>query len=122
MTTLDFDFLFRKTPRNLQKLKAVAKSLNAVVFRPYYPASELFRVVRDDGSLQLDFMPRIHGVKSLASLRSRALRMDLGGCILLVAGLADIVKSKRAAGRPQDRAVLDVLERTLLEKKKNQKG
>jgi len=26
VTTLDFDFLFRKTPGNLRKLKAVAKS------------------------------------------------------------------------------------------------
>jgi hypothetical protein len=42
VTTLDFDFLFRKTPRNLAKLKAVAKSLGAVVMKPYYPASDLY--------------------------------------------------------------------------------
>src|SRR6266852_5809597 len=78
VTTLDFDFLFRKTPGNMQKLKAVARSLGAVVLRPYYPASDLFRVMRDDDSLQIDFMVRIHGVKSFASLRSRASRMELG--------------------------------------------
>ena len=32
---------------------------------------------------------------------------------ILVASLRDIIKSKRAAGRPQDLAVLPVLERTL---------
>jgi predicted nucleotidyltransferase len=122
VTTLDFDFLFRKTPGNLQKLKAVARSLGAVVLRPYYPASGLFRVMRDEDSLQIDFMVRIHGAKSFASLRSRASRLDLGGHTLLVADLADVIRSKRAADRPRDRAVLDILERALDEKKQNEKG
>lgn len=122
VTTLDFDFLFRKTPGNLRKLKAVARSLGAVILKPYYPASDLLRVVRDEDSLQLDFMTRIHGARSFASLRSRASRIDFGGHQLLVADLSDIIKSKRAAGRPRDRAVLDILEKTLNEKQKTEKG
>lgn len=122
VTTVDFDFLFRKTPANLRKLKAVAGRLGAVILKPYYPASDLFRLVRDEDSLQVDFMARIHGVRSLASLRSRALRVDFGGHELLVADLADIIRSKRAAGRPRDRAVLEILEKTLDEKKKLEKG
>lgn len=122
VTTLDFDFLFRKTPRNLRKLKAIAKSLGAMVLKPYYPASDLFRVVRDEDSLQVDFMASIHGVRSFASLRSRASRIDFGGHLLLVADLADVIRSKRAAGRPRDRAVLDILEKTLHEKKKTSEG
>ena len=47
MTTLDFDFMFRKTPLTLRKLKVFANALEATVFRPYYPASEMFRVVND---------------------------------------------------------------------------
>src|SRR5712691_1819391 len=103
VTTLDFDFLFRKTPGNMRKLKAVAQSLGAMVLKPYYPASDLFRLVRDEDSLQVDFMARIHGVSSLTSLRSRASRIDFGGHVLLVADLTDIIRSKRAAGRPRDR-------------------
>jgi hypothetical protein len=61
VTTVDFDFMFRKTPRNLGKLKALARQLRAMVLRPYYPAADLYRVVRDDG-LQVDFMPTIHGM------------------------------------------------------------
>ena len=49
VTTVDFDFLFRRTPRNLQKLKGFARALRAAVLRPYYPTSDMFRVVRDDG-------------------------------------------------------------------------
>ena len=61
VTTVDFDFLFRRTPRNLQKLKKLATALHATVLRPYYPVSDLYRVVRDDDGLQLDFMGTVHG-------------------------------------------------------------
>jgi hypothetical protein len=71
--------------------------------------SDLFRVARDEDSLHVDFMSRIDGARSLASLRSRASRLDFGGHGLWVADLADI-KSKKAAGRPRDRI------RRLLEK------
>jgi predicted nucleotidyltransferase len=118
VTTLDFDFLFRKTPGNLRKLKAVAKSLDAILLRPYYPVSGLFRIQRDEDTLQVDFMSRIDGVRSFPALRSRARRVDFGGHALLVADLADIIKSKRAADRPRDRAVLEILEKALDEKKK----
>lgn len=111
VTTIDFDFLFRKTPRNLAKIRAMARRLDAVVLRPYYPASDLYRVVRDDDGLQLDFMAQIHGVRSFEGVKARALALDLGGATLLVASLGDIIKSKRAAKRPRDLAVLEILER-----------
>jgi len=113
VTTVDFDFLFRKTSRNLAKLKALAHSLGAIVLRPYYPASDLYRVVRDDDGLQVDFMGTIHGIRSFAGLRDRASSVELDGVPILVATLADIIRSKRAARRPRDLAILDVLEKTL---------
>jgi hypothetical protein len=116
VTTLDFDFMFRKTPRNLQKLKAVARSLDAVILTPFYPASELFRVVNDQIGLQADFMPKLDGVRSFEALRARATAVTLGRATVLVADLRDVVRSKRAANRPRDRAVLPVLEATLREK------
>ena len=63
-------------------------------------------------------MPAIHGVKSFNSLRSRAEKIELAGRSLWIANLADIIASKRAAGRPRDKAVLDILEKTLREKSK----
>ncbi len=118
VTTVDFDFMFRTTPANLVKLKRFAQRMEAQVFRPYYPASALYRVMNDDRGLQVDFMPVIHGVKSFNSLRSRAQKIELGGHPLWVADLADIIASKRAAGRPRDRAVLELLEQTRREKEK----
>jgi hypothetical protein len=119
VTTVDFDFMFRATPVNLAKLKHFARRMEAVILRPYYPASALYRVMNDDRGLQADFMPVIHGVKSFNSLRSRAERIELSGQSLWVAHLADIIASKRAAGRPRDKAVLDILEKTLREKEKS---
>ena len=116
VTTIDIYFLFRKTPANIKKLKAIAKELGGVLLKPYYPSSDLFRLMRDEDTLQLDFMATIHGIRSFEGLRSRAKRVDLGGHSLLVANLADIIKSKRAAGRAKDRAVLEILEKTLDEK------
>lgn len=111
VTTVDFDFFFRKTPRNLVKIKAVARALDATVMRPYYPVSDLFRIVRDRDGLQVDFMGAIHGIRSFEGVRDRAASVEIGGVSLLVASLADIIRSKRAAGRPRDLAVLEILEK-----------
>jgi hypothetical protein len=115
VTTVDLDFLFRKTPGNLRKVRRLADDLDAVVFLPYYPASELYRVVRDRDGLQLDFMAKIDGIRSFEGLRARATATRFGKHELLVAALEDIIRSKQAANRPQDRAVLPVLRRTLRE-------
>ncbi len=116
VTTLDFDFMFRDTPANLRKLKAVAKSLRATILHPFFPVSKLYHVVNDDLGLQIDFMPVLHGVRSFEGLRARATEETVSGEKLWLASLADIIKSKRAAARPRDLAVLPVLELVLHEK------
>lgn len=113
VTTIDFDFMFRDTPTNLRKLKAVAQALRSVVLRPYYPVSKLYRMVNDDTGLQADFMPVIHGVRSFEGLKRRATTAVVGGQSVLVAALEDILKSKKAVGRERDRAVIPILEQTL---------
>lgn len=122
VTTVDIDFLFRKTPANLRKLKALASGLGAVILRPYYPASGFYRVARDEDGLQLDFMTVIDGVRSFEGLRRRAKIIRLGDTQLRVAALSDIIRRKRAAGRARDLAVLEVLERTLDEESRLKKG
>ena|SRR5690348_6306143 len=95
VTTVDFDFMFRTSPVNLGKLKKFARSMDAVILRPYYPVSALYRVVNDDRGLQVDFMPVIHGVRSFNSLRSRAGQVEIGGRSLWVASLRDVIASKQ---------------------------
>jgi hypothetical protein len=122
ITTVDFDFLFRKTRTNIEKLKKIARELDAVVYRPFYPVIGMFRLSRDSDALQIDFMVEMDGVRSFEGLRSRSTRVPFGSATVSVASLADIIKSKKAAGRPKDLAVLYVLEKSLAEASSHQKG
>jgi hypothetical protein len=67
-------------------------------------------------------MTVIDGIRSFEGLRKRAKTIDVGDARLVVAGLSDIIKSKRAAGRARDLAVLDVLEKALGEESRLEKG
>jgi hypothetical protein len=60
-------------------------------------------------------MSEIHGVRSFEGLRNRAKKLNIGPFTIIAASLADIIKSKKAAGRVQDLAVLPVLESALAE-------
>ena len=73
-------------------------------------------MVNEDRGLQVDFMAQIHGFSSFSKLRSRAEKRLIGGQELWLADLADILFSKRAAGRARDRAVMEILKITLNEK------
>jgi hypothetical protein len=112
VSTIDIDLFFRKTPRNMQKLKLVANALEAIILRPYYPVSALFRLQRERDGLQIDFMGHIDGARSYEGVRGRADVHEIGGHTLLAASLEDIIRSKRAAGREKDLAVIDILEKT----------
>ncbi|MFM8953828.1 MAG: hypothetical protein ACKOOF_12330 [Planctomycetaceae bacterium] len=104
VTTLDFDFLFRETTTNLAKLKQVAKDCDAMILRPFYPVSKLYRVVNDDLGLQADFMPMIHGIRSFEGVRARATQRVISGFSLLVASLDDIYcKQEGSWTRPRSR-------------------
>jgi len=118
VTTLDIDFMFRKTAINLRKLKVFANELDARILKPFYPLSNLYRVVNDDTGMQVDFMSVLHGIKSFESLRSDAVAVEFEGYQLQVASLEKIIRSKKTLGRPRDKAVIDILEKTLNEKKK----
>ena len=87
----------------------------------YDQALANLRLVRDEDGLQVDFMTAIHGVKSFSGLRARSHAVVFGGHTLWVADLEDILRSKRAAGRPRDKAVLDILEKALNERSSKQK-
>lgn len=102
-------------------MKALAADLHAVLFRPAYPTSSMYRIARDEDGLQLDFLSVAHGVKSFEGLRKRAKVVHLGGSRLMVASLTDIIRSKKAAGRSRDLAVLEILESSVKKRKVTRK-
>jgi len=113
VTTIDFDFLVRRTPRNRKKLAGIAADLSATLYRPFYPASRVLRLMNDDETLQVDFLDEAAGVRSFEGVRKRAHRVQIGDTTICLADLGDIIKMKRATNRPRDRAVLEILEKTL---------
>lgn len=121
VTTLDIDFMFRKTTANLRKLKVLANELDAQILKPFYPLSALYRVVNEDRGIQIDFMSVLHGIRSFENLRSDAFEVEFEGYKMKVASLEKIIRSKKALGRSRDKAVIGILEKTLDEKKKRQR-
>jgi hypothetical protein len=99
VTTVDVDFLFRKTPTNLKKLKAIAADLDAVILRPYYPVSGLFRVARDADGLQLDFY-----AASLADITKHGNMAVWATTAPPIPGRAQRAPRKRAVALPKPRA------------------
>src|SRR5215471_11585587 len=78
-TRANIDFLLRKTPQNLKKLRAVAKSLRATLWRAVYPPSGVLRLARDDDYVRVDFITEAAGVRAFNSLRRRTQRIEVDG-------------------------------------------
>jgi hypothetical protein len=116
LTTVDLDFFIRRTAGNVRKLHRIADDLRAVVEQPFYPASKLFRLSRARDNLQFDFMMAISGIRSFEGVRARSSIVLFGRYPIRVASLEDIIRSKVAANRPEDRAALPVLRRTVKER------
>ena len=100
VSAIDIDLFFRKTPRNMQKLKLVADALGAVVLRFYYPVSALFRLQRN--GLHIDFMSKLDGITSYERLRGRAGVFHIGGQKLFAASLDDIARDGAALKKKSD--------------------
>jgi hypothetical protein len=60
-----------------------------------------------------DVVVKMHGLGSFAQEARRALRIPIGAVEVRVLPLARIVASKKATGRPKDRAILPALEDAL---------
>jgi len=118
VTTQDIDLLIRDTRPNRRKLARFAEEIGGSA---PMPVSGLSKVEWIEGRLAVPVeihYDRISGGLTFSFLRSRAQHVRVGDEKLVVASLADIIRSKQAAGRPKDRAVLPILRDTLMVKKK----
>ena len=124
-TTNDADVVPEEGRDNLTRLSAALKELNARIRMsgeeegvPFdHDAESLGRVriwnlVTARGNLNITFVPS--GTRGYDDLVADARPVTLGGVDVPVASLADVIRSKEAAGRDRDRAVLPIL-RELLE-------
>jgi hypothetical protein len=119
VTTQDIDMLIRDTPASRRKLALFAKEIGGSAPTP---VSDLSNVQVIEGGLAVPVevhYDRISGGLTFAALRARADIVELGRERLAIANLADVIRSKEAANRPKDRAVLPILRDTLAVKSKS---
>ncbi len=65
------------------------------------------------GGESLDLLGEMSAIGGYDAIVDRAVEMDVAGHTVKVLALSDLIRTKRAAGRPKDLAVLPVLEATL---------
>jgi hypothetical protein len=124
--TTDIDVVPERGQRNLDHLSAALHDLHARVWTSEEPvgipfdhdgsslaAVRVWNLVTDFGRLDLTFEPS--GTRGYDDLARDAVHLTILGTGLDVASLADVVRSKEAAGREKDRLVLPVLRRILAE-------
>jgi hypothetical protein len=122
--TTDVDIVPEEGLRNLERLSAVLRELNARIRVtgeergvPFNHDAESLRRVgiwsleTDHGDLDITFVPS--GTQGYEDLRRDVVPMKVRGVDVPVASLADVIRSKEAAGRERDRVVLPILRRIL---------
>jgi hypothetical protein len=116
--TRDVDICHATDPDNLQALSNVLGCLNArlrgtdrpVPFRldvRSLTAVQWLTLTTDSGDLDLLAVPA--GTQGFDDLARTAEPTDLDGLTVLVASIDDLIRMKRAAGRPKDLIELEVL-------------
>jgi predicted nucleotidyltransferase len=111
--TADLDVVPRPSLLNLSRLAEALAELDAEAWRARFPVdvtdpqllevAPLIPLTTRDG--RLDLLNLVHTAGAPASydeLRERALVVELDGLEIAIAGLDDLIRMKRAAGRPQD--------------------
>lgn len=122
--TADADITPASDAENLEHLAAALRDLDARVFTESVPEglafdcsaamlrrAELWNLVTSAGRLDIAFTPT--GTEGYADLAEGAVRFDVFGVELLAASLSDIIRSKEAADRPQDRQDVLILREML---------
>ena len=130
--TFDLDITPARDEANLERVAAALRRLDARVWGLPDEAADSFRLdgrTLANGSSwkfrtahgELDVVLDPDGTRGFEDLRRGAATTEVYGMKLLVASLEDVIRSKEAAGRERDRAVLDDLRRAL-ELKREREG
>jgi hypothetical protein len=124
VVTFDLDVAPRSTQDNLVRLSAALRDLDAslrvegeprcAAFEPdreLFERTQVLNLVTRAGDLDIVMMPT--GSSGYDDLRRDALAISISGASILVASLADVIRTKDASDREKDRAV-PALKRLLL--------
>jgi hypothetical protein len=123
--TADADITPARDNDNLNALASALKELQAKVLTESVPQglpfdcsaaafsrADMWNLVTSAGRLDIAFRPS--GTDGYEDLKRGAIRYDVFGVELMAASLADIIRSKEAADRPQDRQDVIIMRAILL--------
>jgi hypothetical protein len=112
--TADVDITPSREPDNVRRLAAALRDLDARIYTDTVPEGlpfdcsaamlgrgDLWNLVTSAGRLDIAFRPS--GTEGFDDLVKGAVRFEVYGGELLASSLRDILRSKEAADRPQDR-------------------
>jgi predicted nucleotidyltransferase len=119
--TTDVDFVARVDAENMQRLASALKQLNARLRGVDADKLDIdptdartlgngasFTLQTDAGPV--DFLNDVPGAESFETMRERAKQAQAGGIAIWVVGFEDLIRMKRASGRPQDLLDIEELE------------
>ena len=122
--TADADITPATDPENLQRLARALRALDARVYTESIPEglafdcspqmltrADMWNLITTAGRLDIAFRPS--GTEGYDDLARHAARFTVYGDELLAARLEDIVRSKEAAGRWQDRQDVEIIREML---------
>jgi len=132
--TRDVDVTPARTRENFARLAAALRELNAKLQIPdmdeplevplderSFEQGTSWTYVTKHGYLDIALLP--DGTRGYEDLRRSATREQLTDTVtIFVAALADVIRSKEAAGREKDRAVLPILRQVLERSRRNERG
>lgn len=116
--TFDLDICYQRSPQNFERLASALKERNArlreveddllfILDPKTIEMGDHFTFETDAGSF--DCLGTLSGVNGYEELATAASPVDFDGLRVLVASLDDLIRMKRAAGRPKDLIEVEVL-------------
>jgi len=129
--TFDFDVLYSLDPDNLKRMAAALTELRvtlrgAPADLPFQPDARTlaagcnFTFDSEFGSF--DILGEAAGMRDYEEMRADAGQEDLWGVRARVASVEDLIRMKRAAGRPKDKSMAEELTALLEDQRRSAKG
>jgi hypothetical protein len=129
--TFDFDVVYARDEQNLKRMAAALTELGVTLRGappdlPFQPDARTlaagcnFTFVSEYGNF--DILGEAAGMRNYAAMRADAKVEDLWGVPVRVASVDDLIRMKRAAGRPKDQSMAEELIAITEDQRRSAKG